>query len=238
MSVFSWMNPGGGIRYHGRALFNRHSRWTAFRQEIAAWLETWIPRHEASREALTLIAPSGGHCLPRPWLESFRSLTAIDIDPTARFFFQRNHPACSAHLHWIQGNIFERWNDLLMKNPEAKILFCNFLGQAQACDPVRAESWFKRLRSDLDKRSWASFHDRYSGELKMKPHVGALPVSARARPETLLEHFYPASTRGELCEHELPQIFPENGNYLYCRWQLDPCSTHLIEAYSSSPPPL
>ncbi|MBU6375594.1 MAG: hypothetical protein KGQ59_06325 [Bdellovibrionales bacterium] len=226
-------NPGGGLRYHARALLYRDSRWMPFRQDIRLWLEEWIPRPSAASQDLLVIAPSGGHCLPSSWLGSFRSVSAVDIDPLAPLFFRLNHAAAlpSGQLHWIHGDVFQDWQDLIGQHPHHLILFGNFLGQAQEVDEKQAKVWFDVLAKTLGERKWASFHDRYSGVIKPIKNVTALETGTRASSQEILKHFYAPYSTGELCEHELPPIFPEQSSYRYWSWPLSRRQFHIIEGY-------
>jgi hypothetical protein len=227
------LNPGGGLRYHARALRYRNSRWREYRQQLSAWLEEWIPPSPATSTDLLLIAPSAGHCLPSAWLGSFRSVAAIDLDPMAQVLFRRLHGASiKAPMEWTAGDVFQEWDALLASQPNHALLFCNFLGQATECDEARAADWFARLPKSLAGRRWASFHDRYSGELPTK-NVLALDSRLRADPQTLLQHFYEKGISGELTEHELPPIFPQDQQYRYWSWPLAPDQFHIIEGCRS-----
>jgi hypothetical protein len=227
------LNPGGGLRYHSRALLYRNSRWRDYRAQLSSWLEEWIPAAQASSMDLLLIAPSAGHCLPSTWLGSFRSVAAIDLDPMASILFRRLHGASMpAAVEWIAGDVFQQWEALLASHPGHVVLFCNFLGQAAECDDVRASEWFAQLPASLEGRRWASFHDRYSGELATKA-VAPLDSPHRADPETLLRHFYEKGISGELTEHELPPLFPQVRPYRYWSWPLAPDQFHIIEGCRS-----
>jgi hypothetical protein len=194
----------------------------------------WIPDARAADSDLLLVAPSAGHCLPGAWLGSFRSVTAVDLDPLARILFRRLHGASlnRTRLDWITGDVFRQWPTLLAANPGHTILFCNFLGQAVECDEKKARAWFATLPATLSGRQWASFHDRYSGELTTK---SAPPLDSQNRAEatTLLAHFYDRSIGGELTEHELPPIFPQHRPYRYWNWPLSPDQFHIIEGCRS-----
>ncbi len=236
------LNPGGGLRYHARALLRRRSRWRGFREGLHQWLEEWLPESERTGIDLLLVAPSAGHCLPGSWLSSFKSLTAIDWDPVAEPLFRRTHQGQLRPntLSWIRADVFQHWNSLLEQNPKHAILFCNFLGQADSCgEPSVVAPWFESLRRTLPARRWASFHDRYSGGLPIRENVPPLKCGVRAEAGTLLSTFYDSKTRGELTEHELPPIFPAEGAYSYLAWPLARGQNHLIEAYfpaSVAPP--
>jgi len=227
------LNPGGGLRYHSRALLYRKSRWHEYRQQLSSWLGEWISAEDAASTDLLLIAPSAGHCLPSAWLGGFRNVTAIDLDPMARILFRRLHGASMpAPVKWITEDVFQIWDPLLSSHPDHAVLFCNFLGQAAECDEARAAEWFARLPASLERRRWASFHDRYSGELATK-RVPALECPTRAEPEALLRHFYEKGISGELTEHELPPIFPQDRPYRYWGWPLAPDQFHIIEGCHS-----
>ena len=230
------LNPGGGLRYHARATLHRSTRWKGFRQGIAAWLQDWPPLTQRAEKDLLLVAPSGGHCLPGDWLGSFRSVTAADIDPLAPLVFRRLHAAAmgATPLHWNTLDVVKNWAALFSAHPSHAILFCNFLGQVQNCFPENEmKDWFQRLPATLQGRSWASFHDCYSGDPTPRRNAPPLECSMRADPKALMAHFYEAGAQGEWIEHELPPIFPESGHYRYWSWPLAAGQNHIIEGYQS-----
>jgi len=229
------LNPGGGLNYHLRALRRARTHWRPHRNQVATWLQTWI--NPSSQ--LLLIAPSGGYSLPTSWLHHFDSITAVDWDPLAKTFFLWNHRrgpegrSLRPRLSWLRADLFTEIAGLLENYPQADILFCNFLGQAYECDPRRYDRWAAELPRLLEGRSWASFHDRFSGPLDIREVQNPHSSPTRADNDSLLRTFYSSKAGGELCEHELPPLFPTQGTYHYWGWKLTPNQQHLIEAYFS-----
>lgn len=118
---------------------------------------------------------------------------------------------------------------LLHALPDASIVFCNFLGQAELASPREYPSFAQGLMSAMEGRKWASFHDRFSGPIcpsSTEPFESAL---SRASSEELLLYFYRQG--GELNEHELP-VFPQGIPYRYWMWELVPGFFHLIEGFA------
>ncbi len=180
------------------------------------------------------MAPSGGYCLDPGWLsqvqEGGRAIHAVDWDPLAPWFFGLSHPRASVHWHRADliaggGKELER---LLASLPDARVLFCNFLGQAELASPREYPAFAARLSSQLQGRIWASFHDRYSGQIRPSSLEPFESTAGRASPEELMQHFYRHSRSGELNEHTLP-LLPEGAHHCYWQWELRPGVFHLIE---------
>jgi hypothetical protein len=180
------------------------------------------------------VAPSGGYCLDPRWLQALaaagQELHAVDWDPLAPRFFARTHPGVD--VHWHRADIMaaggRELQRLLALLPEARVLFCNFLGQAELASPREYPAFARGLSSLLEGRVWASFHDRYSGQVRPSTLAPLEALAARASPERLLQHFYRHSHSGELNEHELPSL-PAGADYSYWTWELRPGVFHLIE---------
>lgn len=217
-----WVNPAGGLTYHWRAMRGQHL-WRDYRGQIGQFLRDWNP----PQTKLLLVGPSAGYSLPRTWLGSFPSLVGLEVDPLAkRLFASRHH----VHPHWLATP----WTpDLagieaaLRQYEDAAVLFCNFLGQLPALYPdLNLEATHKRLRELLRGRSWASYHDRLSGQAVLpfvSAHYSIAPPNAELASDfeltgTWMDHETHTFSAG------LPvEVFP---------WQLTQETCHLIEAVS------
>lgn len=183
-----WFNPTGGFGYHVRALLYGRSRWSPFRQEIARWLRAWAP---PERELL-LVGPSGGYSLDPAFLCAFSRIIAVDIDPLAALIFRLRFGRLlrdrGVALAWDsrdhlspgpQGFSLRPLCSLVAAHPEAAVLFCNLLGQLPMLgddrlpdqsddDPPEGsyERWLLGLPAALAGRSWATYHDRISGDCR------------------------------------------------------------------------
>jgi len=193
---------------------------------------TWLSESLPADRPLLLVAPSGGYCLSNSWLSQHRApIHAVDWDPLAPSLFGRSHPGL--RVSWHRLNVMENGgaplSALLQALPDASIVFCNFLGQAELASPREYPSFAQGLQRTMEGRRWASFHDRFSGPLwpiSKGPFDSAL---SRASSEELTQHFYRQA--GELNEHELPAL-PEGIPYRYWMWELLPGFFHLIEGFA------
>lgn len=113
------------------------------------------------------------------WLQRFRQIDLIDIDPHAGWLFRMNHGralrAEGVQLRFFQRDGLKDLDHLLSEFPDATIFFDNVLGQHlyRVRDLEVAESELRQIAGRLAGRDWGSVHDLYSG-----------PVDrARAAPE-------------------------------------------------------
>lgn len=224
------LNQAGGLRYHFRALRYRSSLWAPLREALGAWLAEVLPAHAP----LLLVAPSGGYCLSAPLLSKYSGrIHAVDWDPLAPVFFKRSHPETSVTWHRldVMRGGGEELAQILGNLPDATVVFCNFLGQAEIASPQHYTDFAERLPLLLKNRKWVSFHDRYSGEIIPSTHSPLKTPRSRATPQTLLEHFYQNSKPGELNEHSLPKFLEESSDqsHSYWIWPLTPRRFHLLE---------
>lgn len=236
--MLTWFNPTGGLIYHLKALNYRHSLWRNFRSEIAAWLTEWHVREQH----LILVGPSGGYCLCENFLSRFESIVAVDPDPLAKLIFKirfrKTLREKKIQLEWVRADILSPRNEiydplpfacLLDQYPGHAVLFCNFLGQARFLTrleiPHESFSDWKAALTDLvSPRSWASFHDRYSGE--SKPRLRTISLNNELSEEQISEEFYPQG--GEIFDHLTHGLFPGK-DFRYFSWEISPGYYHLIQ---------
>jgi hypothetical protein len=154
----------GGLRWHVRAFLQRR-RWRPTSALIADWLSSTRP----VSSHLLLIGGSAGWMMSSAWLQRFRRIDLIDIDPHAAWLFRLNHGRAlrvsGSHLSFFQIDGLEALDRLLSESPEATIFFDNVLGQHlyRVRDMARAESELQQIASRLKGRDWGSVHDLYSG---------------------------------------------------------------------------
>jgi hypothetical protein len=243
------LNPAGGLRYHLRARRYSGALWGPFRREIGEWLErSWAPR----RDTLIILGPSGGYCMSWHWLRRFQRVIAVDPDPLAHKIFRRKMKVAGvyADLRWIRRDLLSGGGaglrELLEKEPGAAILFNNLAGQLRL---LMSDEDLARFQAELPKllegRSWASFHDRFSGELVPRIPGDLRVFPARPSNELLIERFYRdipegggaeggASRIQTLLDHETEKLFPHDREHRYFRWELEPGYYHLIEGVCRS----
>ena len=103
------------------------------------------------------------------WLQRFRQIDLVDIDPQAPWLFRLNHGralrASGSHLRCFQTDGLKELDRLLTESPAATIFFDNVLGQHlyRVREMERAESELQQIAARLKGRDWGSVHDLYSG---------------------------------------------------------------------------
>ncbi len=258
-----WLNPTGGLRYHGRAWRYRSGLWAPFTSAVARFLSRWSP---PERE-LILVGPSGGYCLDLSFLSRFVTVTALEVDPIARWIFARRARSAlrssGTALRWEPedrlsprdgaGFTLEPLRALLAANPDAAVLFCNVLGQLPLLGPDLAddvipeptegsfERWLLELPEALAGHSWASFHDRLSGPLRPEGIDPDALVPWRSSEDLAAELYAPTDeperTHGEGVELALndhrTSLLARERPRYELVWELEPAVFHLVEAISS-----
>ena len=246
MTESALLNPAGGLRYHLRAARFSRKLWQPFRWAVGEWLLGWQP----PETTLVLVGPSAGYNLQPFLFERFERVIALEPDPVARFLFKRRLDKAPLDKRPLLEMIAE---DHLLKNPErleallseqkACVLFSNVIGQipvllgARASDDpalVKIRGTISRL---LEGRSWASFHDRFSGTLRPSLE-GMLSADTRASDSELVETLFgesggEGSKPSELLDHLTEGFFPADLPHSYFCWELEPGVFHVIEGVKS-----
>jgi hypothetical protein len=243
----AWLNPAGGLRYHVRGYRLSETLWAPFRFALAEWLYGWAPREKK----LVIVGPSAGWCVQPFFFERFDEVVCLEPDPLAHFLFRRRlSRAPLEHRPRLRFDV----DDHLLAGPDAlarrldaegdaAVLFSNVLGQVRvllgATEPsdARLAGVRKTVHAAIRGRSWASFHDRVSGELEPALE-GRLDADRRLSDEEVQDHFYAAvmpdgSSVPPLRDHLTAGYFPEERPHAYFSWPLLPGVFHLIEATRS-----
>lgn len=215
--------PGrsGGLRWHGRAFLRHKALWAPFREALADFLARWQP----STRSLILVGPSAGWCLPDAFLRRFDRIIAVDPDGWARLLFSRLHP--DARLaEWIRDDFFAQAPDLLAKEPDAAVLFCNVLGQLRFAgfDEAEIAGHLTSLPTLLEGHPWASFHEILSGETQATPRT--LPLAAAPFGEALLQQL---GLSGAWLDHGAGAVLPKTAPRDIVPWRFAPERLHLVE---------
>jgi hypothetical protein len=247
LSLSALTNPAGGLRYHLRARRYAAELWQPFRWALGEWLLGWQP----PENVLALFGPSGGYCLQPFLFERFEQVVCFEPDPLAYAIFKR----------WLRRAPLERRprlerisDDHLVLNPERllarvealgqpALLFSNVLGQipmllaAAKAEPARIEGVREAVRAAILGRSFASFHDRVSGELKPE-FEPPLFADGRVSDRELLDVMYRSPEvasvdEAGLLDHATEAYFPSELPCAYFCWELEPQLYHLIEAVRS-----
>jgi hypothetical protein len=245
----AWLNPAGGLRYHARGFRYAKTLWYDFRFALAEWLYAWQP----PEKRLVLVGPSAGYCFQPFFFERFEEILCLEPDPVARRLFAFR--LARAPLEKRPRLRFEA-KDLLLGDPTAFadrlaaegdvcVLFSNVVGQfrvlygAASMDDPRLARLRTSILPALGARSFASFHDRVSGQLE--PVIGgAVELDGRLDDREIAEHFYPGNDdpdamirpdgSGPLLDHLTEGFFPPDRPHAYFSWELMPGTFHLVEA--------
>jgi hypothetical protein len=245
MKLSMLMNPAGGLRYHARALRYQNREWQPFRWSIGEWLLGWHP----PESTLILVGPSAGYCLQPFLFERFQRVVCLEPDPVACFLLKRRLSRAQLErlpaLEFIQVDHLvrhpERLPELLERTPNSAILFSNVVGQLRALLGVEDNQGreFAQIRQagrqSIQKRSWASFHDRVSGYLR-PVHEHPITTETRLTDQELLSELYDdlgpnlKPRQRELVDHLTEGLFPSDVPHSYFTWEIEPGRYHLIEA--------
>lgn len=245
----SAFNPAGGINYH--LLARRHAKklWEPFRFALGEWLLRWSP----PETTLLLLGPSAGYNLQPFVFERFERVVVLEPDPIARFLFRRRlrraplerQPELEfiADDHLVQHP--ERLVPLVARLGDPALLFGNVLGQVvilldepDSETSPRLDAVKAAIRDATRGRSFASAHDRVSGELPPS-FDGLLDSPRRWSDDELIANAYDTYRSGgstplvELRDHFTDGFFPPELPHAYLRWDLAPGQHHLIEAVAS-----
>lgn len=242
-------NPAGGLRYHLRALKHSERLWAPFRWPLGEWLLSWEP----PEPTLVLVGPSAGYNLQPFLLERFERVVILEPDPLAHWIFRyrlsRVPLERRPRLEFVRQDHLvlhpERLAPLLERLGPSAILFCNVIGQLrflldQGDLTGPAASAIKdAVRAAIAGRSWASFHDRVSGQLAPTIEDPVLSERRWSSRELLDAAYYAGgeAVDAALLDHGTEGFFPEDLPHLYFRWELEPGMFHLIEAVRDKPEP-
>lgn len=251
MDLGTLLNPAGGLRYHLRALRYCNRQWKPFRWAIGEWLLGWRPRESN----LLLVGPSAGYCLQPFFFERFERIVCLEPDPVARSLFRRRLRRAplerQPRLEFIADDHLvhhpEKLTQLLGQLPDTCLLFSNVLGQLRVLlgTQDRTDPQLQRIESaiaqSIEGRSWASFHDRISGD---QHPMQDYPVTSNSRlsNQEILEEFFGLSARGEeersvrWVDHLTEGLFPADLPHQYLTWEIEPGRFHVIEAVATPLP--
>ena len=234
----------GGLRWHVRAFWYRR-RWQPTSALIAEWLASTRP----ASSHLLLIGGSAGWMMSSVWLQRFRQIDLIDIDPHAAWLFRLNHGralrAARVDLRFFQTDGLKDLDRLLEESPEATIFFDNILGQHlyRVRDMEVAESELRQIAARLRGRDWGSVHDIYSGPVD-RARASPSPVSlfhARNDAQGLVVDGLRDTTmhrrllgqvggHGEWMDHVTSGVFPPGTASQLIAWPFRPDYAHWLQA--------
>jgi hypothetical protein len=172
----------------------------------------------------------------------------FEIDPLARFLlkrrFQRELPGRTIEWQtrdlWLAPILGEGPHASELLDDDSAVLFANILGQVPfLLDPYDYEAWREVWSSKvfpwLERRPWASFHDRVSGQVAP---FERLPEHRRQLSDAEVTALYEtaaASSVIELNDHRSQELLPPGYDYQYLHWPLTHDMHHLIECTLGGP---
>ena len=234
----------GGLRWHLRAYWQRR-RWQVTTQLIAAWLDEQSP----PQQELLLIGGSAGWMMSASWLQRFRRIVLIDIDPYAPRLFRWNHGRALKRsgtvLETLAIDAMHDLDSLLNAYPDAAVFFDNVLGQHlyRVRELERAEQDLNQIAGRLKGRDWGSVHDLFSGPVEQ----GSLPpqpvmrfdatntdrgLQAEGLTGTPLHKRLLAQVggKGEWMDHLSSGVFPVGASTQLIAWPFLPHYAHWLQA--------
>lgn len=233
----------GGLRWHGRAFMQR-KRWQATSENLADWLDQTRP----VSSHLLLIGASAGWMMSGRWLQGFKKITVIDLDPLAPLLFRMNHGHTLArsgtHLDFQRLDAIAGLAELLRVYPDASVFFDNVLGQHRyrVEEPDQAETELNGMADRLQGRDWGSVHDLFSGPVTPSLH-GSAPVVIHAdiqdaglvagglREEALQQSLLSkVGANGPWIDHLTSGVFPVNTRTRLISWDFLPGYKHWLQA--------
>ena len=234
----------GGLRWHLRA-FVRRRRWRLTSDLIAHWLEGIHPRHAE----LLLIGGSAGWMMSGRWLQRFKRVVLVDIDPHAGWLFRVNHGLTlrqsGTQLDVLQIDAMHDLETLLADHPQASVFFDNVLGQHlyRVRELERAERDLENIAVRLSGRDWGSVHDLFSGpaEPGRLPAQPVMSFAAMNSPQGMTVDGLsgtPLHKRllaqvggsGEWMDHLTSNVFPVGTTTCLMAWPFLPHYAHWLQA--------
>ena len=211
--------------YHLRKLRFSLKLWPFHQNKVNAFLKEWNP---SNTDEVLLIGPSAGYSLPLDFIQKFKSITAVEPDPVARFLFERRF---KVKPKWIKRPL--QFNQIKSLKPflhfKGPILFCNVLGQV----PMKSVAPFKQVLADFLKgKTWASYHDAMSGsgiEFDCEDAPRTKATFTQMKSWIYVKNAHAGNV--EVTAHLAPDLFDSKSGlkFQYWWWKLTDQESHLIE---------
>lgn len=234
----------GGLRWHLRA-FMRRRQWRATSDLIADWLDAIQPLHPE----LLLIGGSAGWMMSGRWLQRFRRVVLVDVDPYASRLFRFNHGRrlrqSGTQFDALRMDAMQELEALLAAYPQASVFFDNVLGQHlyRVHELERAERELEQIAARLSGRDWGSVHDLFSGpaEPGRRPAqpVMSFPAMNAAQGMTVegmsgtplhKRLLAQVGGSGEWMDHLTSNVFPVGTETRLIAWPFMPHYAHWLQA--------
>lgn len=204
-------------------------------------MESWV----SGRDDLVLVGPSAGYALSAAFLETFRTVTALDPDPLALGLLRLRFP--KVRWRFSTRDFFlgpkrrlnpRSFTALAAAYPGAAFLFCNVLGQLPFLakdDPNRRFDWAHDFAAFQQTHSWASFHDLWSATAAT-PHGTwrPPPLPGERRIIESVKKFGLEGRQVEIRDHDTSDLFDARADRLLWTWQITKSELHLLEGVRAS----
>ncbi|HVK62714.1 MAG TPA: hypothetical protein VM432_14240 [Bdellovibrionales bacterium] len=238
-SLRAIIGPTGGLGYHFTA-WRFSKTWNTFRERIRIWLSQWSPQEKQ----LILFGPSSGYTLSQDFLARFAVIRVVEPDPAARLLFKRKFQSLRDRIRFEAAyDILPWWNedaddpseklkkflaDCETQDGPCAILFSNILGQIPLLKTCYDEPHLQKSFTDaLSTKSWASYHDLFSGRsIDMDRCPDAIVMSGDI--EVLARRFFRNSAA--ITDHGTTWL-GDGTTVAVTRWNLTPKNSHVIAFY-------
>ena len=217
----------------------------ATRQRVEQWLLSLDLKaaglgSEGQGPALILLGGSAGWMMSDAFLAQFRRILLVDLDPWAGILFKMKHRAALrgglTTLTFQRGDVHAQLTDLLAWDPQACVLFDNFLGldSMYTGDLKATENRLKALQRRLSGRVWGSVHDRISGP---GTRQWAQAEAWNLSPQLLARDPLPEAAllssvqgHGEWLDHGTEGVLPPSTPTRLIPWPIVPGRWHWLQA--------
>jgi len=187
--------------------------------------------------------------MPGRWLQRFRRVVLVDVDPHAARLFRFNHGRLlrqsGTELLALQVDAMQELDALLADHPQASLFFDNVLGQHlyRVRELERAERELESMAERLSGRDWGSMHDLFSGPVEPGRQPAA-PVMSFSAVNTLQGPLVDGLSgtplhkrllaqvggRGEWMDHLTSNVFPVGTQTRLIAWPFLPHYAHWLQA--------
>lgn len=191
------------------------------------------------------------------WLQRFKRVDLIDLDPYASRLFRFNHGRAlresGTELNFVQADGIAGLDAMLEAHPQATLFFDNVLGQHlyRVRSIERAEADLAGIAKRLSGRDWGSVHDLFSGPANPM----ALPAACQTAYDALrdADGLVVEGLRGtplhkrllaqvggqpDWMDHVTAELFPVGTRSRLIAWPFLPTYAHWLQAGWVSGKPL
>ena len=237
-ATISSMTSASDWHWHARAWMARQ-RWAATRDRLARWMASIDAAPDVPQE-LILLGGSAGWMMSPAFLARFKSILMVDIDPWAPRLFRLRHGATlrrhAVRLDFLCGDVHELLDQALAAQPQACVLFDNFLG-LDSIYTRNLEVTARRMRGIRQRmrgRLWGSVHDRLSGPGTADWRDAACWArdwTSRSGHELPQQAFFASvQAQGPWLDHHTEHVLPPGLNTHLIAWPIVPGRWHWLEA--------